>query len=88
MKKIKFVCMLAVMGLMTMGLSGLAMADAPAADFYKTAGKAKKGINYPAYLYARGQRGEAIYKKFIKPAKGYAFTEKTDMASHLYTPEW
>lgn len=88
MKKIKLICMLAVMGVMTMGLSGLALADAPAADFYKTASKAKKGINYPAYLYARGQRGEAIYKKFIKPAKGYNFTERADMASHSYVPEW
>jgi len=66
----KFVCMLAVMGFMAVGMSGLALADAPAADTYKRTGK---GINYPAYLYAKGQRAEADYKKYVRPAMGYDF---------------
>jgi len=80
----KFVCMLAVVGFMAMGLSGLALADAPAADTYKRTGK---GINYPAYLYAKGQRGEVVYKKLVRPAKGYDFT-LVPQAAKYHVSEW
>lgn len=80
----KLLCMLSLAGLMTLGLSGLALADAPAPDYGK---KYTKGINYPAYLYAKGQKGEYIYKKYIKPAKGYNF-DLVPLASHNHVSEW
>lgn len=80
----KFICMLAVMGFMAIGTSGLALADAPAADTYTKGGK---GINYPAYLYAKGQRGESAYKKFVRPAMGYDF-RLMPQAAKYYMPQW
>ena len=84
-KSFKLAATLAFAGVVTLGLSGLALADAPAADTYKAA---KKGINYPAYLYARGQRAEGTYKQYVKPAKGYSFKEFTPLASHNHVSEW
>lgn len=80
----KLICMLSLAGLMTLGLSSLALADAPAP---KVAKKATKGINYPAYLYARGQKGEHIYKQYVKPAKCYNF-ELVPLASYYHVSEW
>ena len=81
----KLLCLLAVTAMMTLGLSGLALADAPAADTHKRVGK---GINYPAYLYAKGQRGEVVYKKLVHPAKGYDFSLVPLAASHYVPTEW
>ena len=84
-KTVKMICLLACMGVMTLGFSGLAMADAPAPEAKKVA---KRGINYPAYLYAKGARGEADYKKYVRPAKGYVFTEDTPLAAQNHVSEW
>lgn len=86
-KMVKMVCLLTFMGFLTLGLSGIASADAPAADFRpaKVQKAGKKGINYPAYLYARGQRCERIYKQYVKPARGYDFT-LYPLASRHYVP--
>lgn len=80
----KLLCMLTMAGLMTLGLSGLALADAPAADTYKSA---KKGINYPAYLYAKSWKGQRDYAKYVKPAKGYNF-ELVPQAAKYHVSEW
>ena len=85
-KSFKLAATLAFAGVLTLGLSGLALADAPAADTYVK--KSGKGINYPAYLYAKGQRGEATYKNYVKPAKGYKFYEMVPLASHNHVSEW
>jgi|GEM_PF-3038311 len=84
-KSLKLVGLLTVMGALILGLSGLAFADAPApaAKAYKSG----KGINYPAYLYPRGQRWEATYKKYVKPAKGYDFT-LYPLASYKHVSDW
>ena len=83
-KTSKLACVLALAAFVTLGLSGLALADAPAPDTYKAA-KVKRGINYPAYLYAKGQRWESGYKKYVQPAKGYDFSV-LPLASHNYVP--
>ncbi len=89
MKSIKFICMLAVMGLVTLGLSGVSLADAPAADGPKVVKAYKgQGINYPAYLYARGARGERDYKKLVKPAKGYDFNLYFLAARHFVPADY
>lgn len=85
MRKSKLFFMLALMGALTLGLSGLAFADAPAEGAKVT--KARKGINYPAYLYAKGQRGERGYKQYVRPAKGYRF-DLEPLASYNHVSEW
>lgn len=86
-KSIKIFGMLALMGALTLGLSGLAFADAPADGSRVAKVKKGKGINYPAYLYAKGQRGERIYKQYIRPAKGYNF-DLEPLASYNHVSEW
>lgn len=82
----KLLCLLAVTAMMTLGLSGLALADAPAADAPMAVKKvSNRGINYPAYLYAKGQRGEKTYKALVHPAKGYDF-KLVPLASRHYVP--
>ncbi len=84
----KLICLLAVAAMMTLGLSALALADAPAADTYKAVKKHSRGINYPAYLYAKGARGEKSYRAYVHPAKGYDFS-LAPLASRHYVPtEW
>jgi len=87
MRKLKIFCMLALMGALTLGLSGLAFADAPADTDRVATVKKGKGINYPAYLYAKGQRGERIYKQYVRPAKGYNF-DLVPLASQNHVSEW
>lgn len=86
-KSIKVFCMLALMGALTLGLSGLAFADAPGDSGRVAKVKKSRGINYPAYLYAKGQRGERIYKQYVRPAKGYNF-EMEPLASYNHVSEW
>jgi len=81
-KSLKFFFLLSLLGALTLGLSGIAFADAPA-----PAAKSAKGINYPAYLYAKGQRHEADYKKYVKPAMGYDFN-LYPLASHNHVSKW
>ena len=86
-KSMKLVCLLTFMGLVTLGLSGLAMADAPAPAAHKAVHKGK-GINYPAYLYAKGPKARnSTYKAYVRPAKGYNF-KLVPLASKHYVPEW
>ena len=78
----KLLCLLAITGLLSLGLTSLALADSPgAAKTYK------KGINYPALLYPKGQRGEKDYRKLIRPYKPYNFSV-VPLASHNYVPSW
>lgn len=80
----KLICILSLAGLITLGLSGLVLADAPAAD---TGKKYSKGINYPAYLYAKGYKGQYDYNKYVKAAKGYDFTLRPRASFH-HVSEW
>lgn len=84
----KLLCLLAITAMMTLGLSSLALADAPGADAPKMVKKHSRGINYPAYLYAKGARGEKTYRMHIHPAKGYDFRLKPLAASHYVPTEW
>lgn len=80
----KLICILSMAGLITLGLSGLVLADAPAAN---TGKKYTKNINYPAYLYAKSYKGQYDYGKYVKPAKGYDF-ELVPRGSFHHVSEW
>ncbi len=76
---------LAMAAVLTVGFSAVSFADAPGE---MTMGKKySKGMNYPAYLYAKGQKWEKMYDMYKKPAKGYNF-DVMPLASKYFTPEW
>jgi len=79
----KLLCLLALVGVLTLGLSALALADAPG-----TAKVSKRGINYPAYLYPKGQRGAKDYQKLIRPYKPYDFRVVPLAARHYVPAPW
>ena len=84
----KLICVLSLAGLITLGLSGLALADAPAADYYgKNYTSKGRYINYPAYLYPHSYKGQYDYAKYVRPAKGYNF-EMIPRGSFHHVSEW
>ena len=78
----KLLCLLAFMGILSLSLPALTLAASPGA---KIRGK---GINYPAYLYPKGQRGEKDYRKLVRPYKAYKLVDCEPLGSHKYVPEW